>query len=558
MALRRASVNTSHHRSPVKPSRLKATQPEALMQLNRRNLAKVFDAAAGANPGEPAALMGLRRFLQFLSDASVVPRLLSPADVATNIVSDATTGQRARDGWKISFNGFILRICLVAELAFGQQHSSGADRQRALLEYLAPSCERFGGVTLQLELPVETPVSYTPSPLRCDANLQRLHPVPRSASPRSPSTEKVVHKLQQRLAKVERQLRLEREAKSSIALHADQTCAALEDELIRLRVQAVSTRQKERALRAMSPRGDRGCMHGRDVLGALAIGIISRSRVNATAGWFQLWVARVHESELRRSVMANRQRADTAVHEAEEALTTLTLREERKRDRSHNVPANKCDWTPSRMQAEVANAELATTVAKAETATWQRRAEAEANARAMAEMEFSQERTALRNALAASQAAAAKAEQAEQAERDTRKAVDDRALVEKELYLEAKTRESEAMRELAAAQSSHLPVVAALQAVAAELRGELRASEMKVDGQIEVCNHIATKSGRRWRLARLFSRWRTLAFICGQRVYASQQRVLLVAVMLHQRRRAQLRRHVFEAWSGWAHKLSYG
>lgn len=551
MALR---SNASQNRRPAggKPE---APRPAALMQLNRVQLGIVFDAAAGAQPGEPAALMGLRRFLQFLSDMAVVPRLLDPAQVAANVVSDATTGQRARDGWKISFNEFILRICLVAELVFGKRHSSDAGRQRALLEYLAPSCERLYGVELQVPSVTEARLPpYDPSSIVYGAESPSS---PRSeASPLVTSAaqaDSLVRTLQQRLADAERQLRSERKAKETIVLHADQTRVAMEKELARLRAQSVSVRQQEQALRSLSPRGLRGRKRGRAVLGALAVGIISRSRINATAGWFQLWVARVREFELRRTVIVDRRRADTAVQEAEQALTALTLREEQRQDRLLTVPPELSGQSPSRIQAGPSDAELAISAAKAETEAWQRRARAEANARVVVERARSEERDALRNALAASEALAARAEQDE---RNTQKAAAERALLEKQLHVEMESnarRESEAAQELAvareSAESSHLPVVAALQEVAAELREELRASEMEVERQFVVCDRIAAQSGRRRRLWRAFSRWQTLAFICEAKAAANQQKVLLVAVLLHQRRRAQLRRQAFGAWS---------
>eukprot|EP01043_Picozoa_sp_COSAG02_P008365 COSAG02_NODE_266_length_26580_cov_9.209207_13_plen_532_part_00 len=505
-----------------------ATQPGAVMQHNRANLEKVFNAAAGAKPGEPAALMGLRGFLQFLSDTAVVPRLLAPAEVAANVVSDATTGQRARSGWKVSFNEFMLRICLLAELAFGQRHSSNEARQRALLEYLAPSASMIYGVTLELHVPnaASAPCSlYKPSSNgdRAESLSRSPRPVSSLRAPGAEQAESFVHKLQQRLADAERQLRSERNGRE-----------AAEKELMRLRAHIVASRQQEQALRALSPRGLRGRKHGRAVLGTLAVGIISRSRVNATAGWFQLWIARAREAEMQRSVLADRQRADTAVQKAEEALTTLTLHEEQRQDRSHTVPSEVRNCSPGRMGT--GPSELAISAAKKETEAWRRRAEGEGKALVVSERKRNEERDALCNAL--------------------EKAAAERALLEQQLHGEVESmarREVEAARELAAAHesagSSHLHVVAALQRVAAELREELRSSELEVEKQFRVCNRIAAQSERRWRLWRAFSRWQTLAFICEAKAIASQQKVLLVAVLLHQHRRAQLRRQAFGAWS---------
>ena len=550
MALR---SNASQNMRPAVRTR-EGPQPAAPMRLNRVHLGNVFDAAAGAKPGEPAALMGLRRFLQFLSDVAVVPRLLDPAQVAASVVSDATTGQRARDGWKISFNEFILRICLVAELVFGERHSSDEGRQRALLEYLAPSCERLYGVELQVPVVTNARLPYEPSSLvhGTESPLSTRS----DASPRVTSAGKtvsLVRTLRQRLDDAERQLRSERKAKETIALHADQTRMAMEKELALLRAQMVSVRQQEQALRSLSPRGLGGRRRGRAVLGALAVGIISRSRANATAGWFQLWVARVRELELRRTVIVARRRADTAVQEAEQALATLTLRDERRQGRSLTVPQELSGQSPSRIQAGLSDAELAISAAKAETEAWQRRAEAEANARVVAERARSEERDALRNALAASEALAARVEEGE---RNAQKDAAERALLENQLRVEVESnvkRASEAAHELAvareSAESSHFPVVAALQEVTAELREELRASEMEVERHFVVCDRIAAQSGRRWRLWRAFSRWQTLAFICEAKAAANQQKVLLVAVLLHQRRRAQLRRQAFGAWT---------
>lgn len=529
------------------------------MRLNRGNLGKVFDAAAGAQPGEPAALLGLRKFLQFLSDVAVVPRLLAPAEVAANVVSDATTGQRARDGWKISFNEFILRICRVADIVFERQHRSGTARQRALLEYLAPPCERLYGVTLELQVPADTsaaPPPYKPSSLvHCDGS-----------PPLSPSrtslgvsdADLLVHKLQQRLADAERQLRSERKARDAVTLRADQACAAMEEELTRLRAQSASARQQEQVVRALSPRGLRRKTHGRAVLGALAVGIIARSRINATAGWFQLWVSRVRESKMQRTVMIDRQRADTAVQEAEQALTSLTLREERQQNRSHPAPIEMRNRDRGRMQSGPAyDAELAVSAAQQEAEAWRRRADGEAKARAMAK----QEQDALRDALEASQIVAARVERAE---RDAQKAAAECALVEKQLrsQVELNTRrEAEAARELASvresAESSHLPVVTALQEVSAELRQALRACERTLERQLLVSYRIAGKSAHRWQMWRAFSRWRTLAFICEAKAAAGQQRVLLVAVLLHQRQRAHLRRKAFRAWSNMVRAVLY-
>jgi flagellar biosynthesis GTPase FlhF len=542
MALR---ISTSHNRRAGGLTG-EASQPGALMQRNRGNLGKVFDAAAGAKPGEPAALMGLRRFLQFLSDTAVVPRLLAPAEVAANVVSDATTGQRARDGWKLSFNEFIGRTCLVAELAFRQRHNSDEARQCALLEYLAPSIQMIYGVTLELHLPtVANARASVYKPSSNDDRAELLSSPQSSSSLRVSSAgqaESLVRKLQRRLVDAERQLRSELKARE-----------ATEEELTRLRTQSVSSRQKEQVLRALSPRGLHGHKHGRAVLGVLAVGIIARSRVNATAGWFQLWIARVREAEMQRIVIVDRQRADTAVQEAEEALTTLTFREERRQDRSHAVPAevHSCNCGPSRSQA--GPSELAISAAKAETEAWHRRAEGETKARVIAERERNEERDALRNALASLETEATRAEQAE---RKAQKAVADCALLEKQLHVEVESkarREVEAARQLAAAhesaRASHSHVVAALQNVAAELREELRSSELEVERQFGVCNRIAAQSGRRWWMWRTFSRWQTLAFICEAKAVASQQKVLLVAVLLHQHRRAQLRRRAFGAWS---------
>ena len=109
----------------------------------------------------------------------------------------------------------------------------------------------------------------------------------------------------------------------------------------------------------------------------------------------------------------------------------------------------------------------------------------------------------------------------------------------------------------AAAESSHLPLVSALQAAAAELRGELRAAEGEADQNLELCDRVATLGSRRWLLWRSLSRWRSLAFICGAEAAMSHRRVLLAMLLLHQRRRAQLRRRAFQAWASWVSELFY-
>eukprot|EP01043_Picozoa_sp_COSAG02_P039323 COSAG02_NODE_3097_length_7379_cov_2.471154_2_plen_222_part_00 len=212
---------------------------------------------------------------------------------------------------------------------------------------------------------------------------------------------------------------------------------------------------------------------------------------------------------------------------------------------------HSCNCGPSRSQA--GPSELAISAAKEETEAWYRRAEGETKARVIAERERNKERDALRNALASLETEATRAEQAE---RKAQKAVADCALLEKQLHVEVESkarREVEAARQLAtaheSARASHSHVVAALQNVAAELREELRSSELEVERQFGVCNRIAAQSGRRWWMWRTFSRWQTLVFICEAKAVASQQKVLLVTVLLHQHRRAQLRRRAFGAWS---------
>jgi hypothetical protein len=573
MALRaRASANTPRSeragaaRKSAQPRHSPAPPPEPLMQRNRPQLARVFDAASGASPGEPAALMPLRGFLKFLSDAAVVPRLLAPADVAANVVSDATTGQRARDGWKISLNEFVARLCLVAELAFARRSRGGsAARQRALLEYLAPACERLYGVELDtLDLDVVSPRAQPSSVYRPSAAV--LH----DAESPPPPSRRAEQPEQAEVRELRRRLAAERRAKDAIALHADRTCAAMEEELARLRERSVATRQQEQALRALSPRGARGRRHGRAVLGALAVGIISRSRVNATAGWFALWFARVRESALRSVVQADRRRADTAVQEAEETLTSITLHEEQRHRRPKTaggrLTAERHAKGGMHDNATRGQLTLAASAAKVEAEAWQRRAEDEAHARAAAEREFSKERDAMRDELAQARAAIAKEKEELRlkAEQGAQHAVAERKAREKQLQAEAeerKQKDAEAVQELAvaraAAESSHLPLVSALQAAAAELRGELRAAEGEADQNLELCDRVATLGSRRWLLWRSLSRWRSLAFICGAEAAMSHRRVLLAMLLLHQRRRAQLRRRAFQAWASWVSELFY-
>ena len=610
--LREAPRNGRHADASTRSKSTLRRAASTPLQAGRAQLALIFDAACARAAGagavsQPAALMSVRSFLGFMSEAHVVPQLLSPAEVAAGVV--------AMDRRGISLNEFIERLRVTAELAFGaDRRVTAAARQQALLEFIAPACAAVYGVELPLGMPspphAASPVgTYRPSAaLLPEASpeppparqRQRQHASPPSPQPqeqrRGPSGGAAkLHELHERLAEAERDLRSERREKAAIALHADRACAAMEAELERLRRESVSNRQQEQALRALSPRrsGARGRRHGRDVLGALAVGIISRSRVSATAGWFEVWVARVREGMLQRAVATERRRADAALAGAEDALVSITLREEqqhhqqieqqapsrlagRHRDMdalglspavtarrsggasaaatATTAPKTHRGLTLAAKDEKHAELSLAVSAAKVEGEAWRRRAEGEATTRAAAEREFEKERAAAAEALAG---ALSRAEEQANAQIKAAKQEAEVEWMEREgeLFVQAQAAATQAAEAVTSAPSQ---VVSALQGAASELRQELRGAEAETDRYFQILGSVSSLGVRRWLLWRVLSRWRSLAFIVGHETTAAQSKVVLVVLLLHQRRRQQLRLRAFQCWRQWVATLWTG
>ena len=568
-----------------------APAPSAAMQRNRVALAAVFAAAVG----HAATVMGLRDFLRFAADVAIVPELLS-AQVAAELLGEAAArasrggGERGSE-WQLAFADFLGVLCAVAERAFddsGAAHATVQRRQAALLRFLAARClARFG---VELDVGGEEsgyrpgPALLAASPGREEASDEDVWHSPLAAEEEEPGEEEAggegeLDALRRRLEACERELRAERKEKGEIAVHADRACAAMEQQMKRMR------QQEDGALRALSPCAD--VRRGRAVLGTLAVGIIGRQRLLATAGWWRVWRDRVRMAAaeaqiagLQRAADEQRARADEAVRGAEEALTEITLRDEgtaATRLRAlegprEGVPRLVLEPAPASSSFEMCgSAQAASTPVNEEVESWRRRAQAEARTRAEAERLWRKDQTKL--AAAERQLArlgAARLRQAEYgAQRCTRRRMREclarwrehalragqvRLAVERMGGKNSQLSRGRTFRQWANTvelsrqrRRWESATSTALRESCTELRRELRESESEADRATLLGEALAARGARMRALGLALSRWRALLRGAAEATLA-HRKVLLVVLLLHHTLGRRRLKSSLDAW----------